>query len=85
MLNKELKCELCGYTYLKDDLVNTDKYNGICQDCYDEHYTTCYSCDIKLLKEDAIASEFNDKFYCDNCYIAKYAKIIAQELSGGKE
>ena len=65
---KELKCELCGYTYPENDLVSTDKYYNICHGCHDEHYTTCYSCDIKLLKEDAIASEFDDEFYCDNCY-----------------
>tara|TARA_R100001594_G_scaffold133_1_gene602 strand:+ start:542 stop:1981 length:1440 start_codon:yes stop_codon:yes gene_type:complete len=69
MPKKEIEyhhCELCDYKNEDEDyLIYVDDYK-VCQDCYDEHYFTCYNCDESTHDDNHHTVDNED--WCQDCY-----------------
>ncbi len=60
-------CEHCHNRFWNDDNAGNGDY-PLCQECYDDHYTTCEDCGAIISREYANYFDDDDGAYCDDCY-----------------
>tara|TARA_R100001082_G_scaffold62219_1_gene34824 strand:- start:2173 stop:3969 length:1797 start_codon:yes stop_codon:yes gene_type:complete len=53
---------------LEEDLIRVSNGEDVCQNCYDEEFTTCYGCQDEIHNDSSRYSEMHGENYCDDCY-----------------
>lgn len=66
--NDYIECHDCGLLYREVDIRETAYGYCVCQDCRDRDYSYCDDCDRLFYSDDIHYNEYNDAWYCDNCY-----------------
>jgi len=67
-LNSEtVVCSHCGKRVWNDDNYGNDGM-PLCQDCYDEYYTSCSRCECIIRRDDAFYESDDEDPYCSDCY-----------------
>jgi hypothetical protein len=64
------ECVMCG-EYLHENSIDLTQNNDgdyYCQNCYDDNYMRCYSCDCEMLSEEAYYSDRQGEYLCRSCY-----------------
>ena len=63
-------CDCCNddVNVLEEDLVRVGNGDDVCQDCYDNSYRTCYSCNDDTHEDNVVYSESHGENYCEDCY-----------------
>jgi len=73
-------CESCDSRIVDGEACGG--HNGpLCEDCYNEMYTTCDECGDELLRYDALVPDNCSEELCDYCYSDRYFRC---ENCGGE-
>ena len=61
-------CDNCSVDMTEDDVVSDEIGNDMCQDCYDENYSTGDCCGCELHNNEIRWTPGGDEAYCEDCY-----------------
>ena len=71
------QCNNCGEYHTADNLFHDDYNNAVCNNCFERYcYSICDDCRRILTEGEAVYSEENDCFYCQDCYEAHEPSCI---------
>jgi hypothetical protein len=80
-------CEHCQRSYLQENIRWLEDVSMcVCDNCYDEDFVQCHSCDKVLKRDDA--HDAADESYCEECFQKQFSScddcgegIVKEELS----
>lgn len=67
--NECFTCECCGELIYNNDVCGQNYDRCLCESCIDQYYMYCDECDDLIHRE--AAYEYDDGYYCPQCYCRK--------------